>query len=112
MNKNDLRPFTKVKAKNGKIGIFIIYEDSEIIIFENLAIFLDRYNEDLTLRTLNGMSFEGETDRIIKQYRLNLLMLKDNYYGYEIEEICKKENFNEIFRAINFDYLKSKDWKF
>jgi len=106
VSKADLKPFARVKAKNGKFGILVIYNDSEIICFEDTIIFLSRYNDDLTLRDLNEVVIEEELDPELKEYRYNLLSMKDSYYGYEIKEIYKINNFNRLNSVINFNYLK------
>jgi len=106
LNKSELSPFTKVKAKNDEVGILVVFQDSEIVCFENTVIFLSRYNDDLTLRDLNEVVIEEELDPELKEYRYNLLSMKDSYYGYEIKEIYKINNFNRLNSVINFNYLK------
>jgi len=106
VSKADLKPFARVKAKNGKFGILVIYNDSEIICFEDTIIFLSRYNDDLTLDTLDGMSIEGGMDPQLKEYRYNLLIKKDDYFGYEIVDIYEIGNFNDINKVLNFDVVK------
>jgi len=107
LSKSDLSPFSKVKAKNGEFGILVIFEESEIVCFKDVVIFLSRYNDDLTLGSLDGMSIEGTLEAPLREYRYKLLEMKERYYGYEIVEIYKLNNFNDIRNVINFDYLKS-----
>jgi len=105
VSKADLKPFARVKAKNGKFGILVIYNDSEIVCFEDVIIFLSRYNDDLTLDVLNGMSIDGKMDPQLREYRFNLLSLKDDYFGYEIVDIYEISNFNDINKVLNFSVV-------
>jgi len=107
ISKSDLSPFVRVKAKNGKFGIVIIYKESEIVCFEDIIIFLSRYNDDLTLDTLDGMSIDGTMDPQLREYRVKLLSLKDAYFGYEIVDAYEISNLNDINKVIDFNRVNS-----
>jgi len=109
VSKADLKPFVRVKAKNGKFGILVIYNDSEIVCFEDVIIFLSRYNDDLTLDVLNGMSIDGRMDPQLREYRFKLLSLKDDYFGYEIVNVYEISDFNNLNKVFNFNVIKKGD---
>jgi len=108
--KSNLSPFSRVKAKNGKFGILVRYKESDLICFSNTVIFLSRYNDDLTLRDLTDVDIDEENiDLQIREYRINLLLLGNSYYGYEIAEIYEISNFNNIFKVLNFNTIINGD---
>jgi len=104
LSKHVLQPFTAVLTKNYEVGVVIRFNDAEIICFRKCIIFLNAYNDDLTLKDRVSLLNLTEDENIV-QYYDDLLNI-DDYYNYEILEKYEIDNFNLLNKMIQFNALE------